>query len=94
MNSLRKREADALSPFHAPGGNAVLEIAWDAPKVIAAAAAAATRCRAVSAIFSDPRKFYAADLYTFLFASLMVLVFGAGFLAVDTPVAKRLKAVE
>jgi putative oxidoreductase len=92
MNSLRKREADALSPFHAPGGNAVLEIAWDAPKVIAAASA--TRCRAVSAIFSDPRKFYAADLYTFLFASLMVLVFGAGFLAVDTPVAKRLKAVE
>jgi hypothetical protein len=34
----------------------------------------------------------AADPYTFLFASLMVLVFGAGFLAVDTPIAKRLKA--
>jgi putative oxidoreductase len=49
---------------------------------------------ALSAIFSDPGKFYAADPYTFLFASLMVLVFGAGFLAVDTPVAKRLKAVE
>jgi putative oxidoreductase len=49
---------------------------------------------ALSAIFSDPGKFYAADPYTFLFASLMILVFGAGFLAVDTPIAKRLKAVE
>jgi putative oxidoreductase len=35
-----------------------------------------------------------ADPYTFLFASLMVLIFGAGFFAVDTLVAKRLKAVE
>jgi putative oxidoreductase len=49
---------------------------------------------ALSAIFSDPGKFYAADPYTFLFASLMVLIFGAGFFAVDTLAAKRLKAVE
>lgn len=49
---------------------------------------------ALSAVFSDPGKFYAADPYTFLFASLMVLIFGAGVLAVDTVVAKRLKAVE
>jgi putative oxidoreductase len=49
---------------------------------------------ALSAIFSDPGKFYAADPYTFLFASLMVLIFGAGFFAVDAVVAKRLKAVE
>jgi putative oxidoreductase len=49
---------------------------------------------ALSAIFSDPGKFYAADPYTFLFASLMVLIFGAGPFAVDTLVAKRLKAVE
>ena len=49
---------------------------------------------ALSAIFSDPGKFYAADPYTFLFASLMVLIFGAGFFAVDALVAKRLKAVE
>jgi putative oxidoreductase len=49
---------------------------------------------ALSAVFSDPGKFYAADPYTFLFASLMVLIFGAGFLAVDTVVTKRLKAVE
>jgi putative oxidoreductase len=48
---------------------------------------------ALFAIFSDPGKFYAADPYTFLFASLMVLIFGAGFFAVDTLVAKRLKAV-
>src|ERR1700758_5622679 len=44
---------------------------------------------ALSAIFSDPGKFYAADPYTFLFASLMVLIFGAGFVAVDTSVAMR-----
>ena len=44
--------------------------------------------------FSDPGKFYVADPYTFLFASLMVLIFGTGFFAVDTLVAKRLKAVE
>jgi putative oxidoreductase len=48
---------------------------------------------ALSAILSDPGKFYAADPYTFLFASLMILIFGAGFLAIDTLVARRLKAV-
>jgi putative oxidoreductase len=47
---------------------------------------------ALSAVFSDPGKFYAADPYTFLFASLMVLIFGAGLFAVDTLVARRLKA--
>ena len=49
---------------------------------------------ALSAVLSDPGKFYVADPYTFLFASLMVLIFGAGFFAFDTLVAKRLKAVE
>jgi putative oxidoreductase len=49
---------------------------------------------ALSAVLSDPGKFYVADPYTFLFASLMVLIFGAGIFAVDTLVAKRLKAVE
>ncbi len=38
---------------------------------------------ALGSIFSDPGKFYAADPYTFLFASLIVLVFGAGYLSVD-----------
>ena len=49
---------------------------------------------ALSAIFSDPAKFYVADPYTFLFASLMVLIFGAGYFAVDTYIVRRLKAVE
>jgi putative oxidoreductase len=49
---------------------------------------------ALSAIFSDPGKFYVADPCTFLFASLMVLIFGAGYFAVDTYIARRLKAVE
>ena len=42
--------------------------------------------------FSDPGKFYVADAYTFLFASLMILIFGGGLFAVDTLIAKRLKA--
>jgi putative oxidoreductase len=35
-----------------------------------------------------------ADPYTFLFASLIVLIFGAGFFAADTYIAKRLKVAE
>jgi putative oxidoreductase len=49
---------------------------------------------ALTSVFSDPGKFYIADPYTFLFASLMVLIFGAGFWAVDTMIAKRVRAVE
>ncbi|TCK69749.1 DoxX family protein [Acidipila rosea] len=49
---------------------------------------------ALTSIFSDPGKFYVADPYTFLFASLMVLIFGAGFLAADTYLAKRLRVGE
>lgn len=45
---------------------------------------------ALASIFSDPGKFYIADPFTFLFASLVVLIFGAGFLAVDTLIARRL----
>jgi putative oxidoreductase len=37
---------------------------------------------------SDPGKFYVADPYTFLFASILVLVFGAGFFSVDTLLKK------
>jgi putative oxidoreductase len=48
---------------------------------------------AFSAIFSDPGKFYVADPYTFLFAAVMVLIFGSGFFAIDTLIAKRLKAI-
>jgi putative oxidoreductase len=39
---------------------------------------------ALSSIFSDPDKFYAAAPYTFLIASLIVLIFGPGKIAVDT----------
>lgn len=46
---------------------------------------------ALASIFSDPGKFYVADPYTFLFASLMVLIFGPGLFAVDTLIAKRVK---
>ena len=49
---------------------------------------------ALASIFSDPGKFYVADPYTFLFASLMVLVFGSGLFAVDTLIAKRLETPE
>jgi putative oxidoreductase len=40
-------------------------------------------------IFSDPGRFYVADPYTFLFASAMVLVFGAGLFSVDALLTKR-----
>ena len=38
---------------------------------------------ALKSIFSEPGKFYAADPYTFLFASLLILVFGPGKLSLD-----------
>jgi putative oxidoreductase len=38
---------------------------------------------ALFSIFSDPGKFYASDPYTFLFASLLVLVFGPGKISID-----------
>jgi putative oxidoreductase len=39
--------------------------------------------QALLSIFSDPGKFYNADPFTFLLASLLVLVFGPGFFSVD-----------
>lgn len=38
---------------------------------------------ALMSIFSNPDKFYAAAPYTFLFASLLVLIFGPGRFSVD-----------
>ena len=38
---------------------------------------------ALRSIFSDPGKFYGADPYTFLFAALLVLIFGAGVFSLD-----------
>jgi putative oxidoreductase len=44
-----------------------------------------------SDFISGAGKFYAADPYTFLFASLMILIFGAGLFSIDTLIAKRFK---
>lgn len=41
--------------------------------------------------FSDPDKFSAAAPFTFLVASLIVLIFGPGKLALDTLITKRLE---
>lgn len=38
---------------------------------------------ALFSVFSDPDKFFAATPYTFLFASLLVLIFGPGKLSLD-----------
>ena len=44
---------------------------------------------ALMSIFSDPGKFYNADPYTFLFAALMVLIFGPGKFALDYLIERR-----
>jgi putative oxidoreductase len=46
---------------------------------------------ALHAIFSNPGKFYNADPYTFLFASLLILIFGPGRFAVDWWLRRRLE---
>lgn len=38
---------------------------------------------ALLSVFSDPGKFYNADPFTFLMASVLVLMFGAGFFSID-----------
>src|SRR6202795_2418424 len=47
---------------------------------------------ALFSIFSDPDKFYAAAPYTFLFASLLILIFGPGKLSLDALIASRRNA--
>ena len=49
---------------------------------------------ALLSIFSNPDKFYAAAPYTFLVASLIVLIFGAGKIAVDALLAHLMGAPE
>jgi putative oxidoreductase len=39
---------------------------------------------ALFSFISDPGKFYVADPYTFLFAALLILIFGPGKIALDT----------
>lgn len=47
---------------------------------------------ALLSVFSDPGKFYGAAPYTFLFASLLILIFGPGWFALDTWIAQRFPA--
>src|ERR1700758_5148363 len=42
---------------------------------------------ALGCLLSDPGKFYAADPYTFLCASILMLIFGAGLFSVDAILA-------
>ena len=44
---------------------------------------------ALLSFFTDPGKFYVADPYTFLFAGLLVLIFGAGKFSLDALIARR-----
>jgi len=44
---------------------------------------------ALLSFFSDPGKFYVADPYTFLFAALLILIFGPGKYALDTLLLRR-----
>ncbi|MGD0942197.1 MAG: DoxX family protein [Terracidiphilus sp.] len=46
---------------------------------------------ALAQILSNPGKFYGADPYTFWFAALLILIFGPGWIAVDT-LLSRLKS--
>lgn len=43
---------------------------------------------ALASFFSNPSNFYGADPFTFLAASLIVLIFGPGFFALDTALPK------
>lgn len=44
------------------------------------------------AIFSDPGKFYGDDAYTFLFASLLILIFGPGKFSIDFVLERMFRA--
>ena len=49
---------------------------------------------ALASVFSDPGKFYAADPYTFLFASAIVLIFGAGLFSIDALLDRRARTMK
>jgi putative oxidoreductase len=42
-------------------------------------------------VISDPATFYSATPYTFLFAAVLILLFGPGAISIDALIAKRLK---
>ncbi len=43
---------------------------------------------ALKSIFSEPDKFYGAAPYTFLFACVIILIFGPGLFSLDTLIAR------
>ncbi len=45
---------------------------------------------ALMSFFSDPGKFYGADPYTFLFASVLILIFGPGLFSIDAALRRAL----
>ena len=45
----------------------------------------------LKSVISDPGKFYNADPFTFMFASLLVLIFGPGWVSLDTAIARYRK---
>ncbi len=47
---------------------------------------------ALMSFFSDPGKFYGADPYTFLFASVLILIFGPGLFSIDAAFRRALAA--
>jgi putative oxidoreductase len=47
---------------------------------------------ALFSVFSNPGKFYNADPYTFLFASLLVLIFGPGKISLDHYLSRRFES--
>jgi len=47
---------------------------------------------ALFSFFSNPGKFYGADPYTFLFAALLILIFGPGWFALDSFIAHRFRS--
>lgn len=44
---------------------------------------------ALTSFFSDPGKFFAADPFPFLLVSLLILLFGPGFVSLDTWIAYK-----
>ena len=49
---------------------------------------------ALFSVFSNPGKLYNADPYTFLFASLIVLIFGPGKISLDHYLSRRFESTQ
>jgi putative oxidoreductase len=51
----------------------------------------ADRDALATAFTSDPTNFYSAAPYTFLFAAIIILIFGAGYFSIDKYIVRHLK---